>query len=648
MDEFLTQFLIEGRDLVAEAEVALGQLVDDPADRTALDSAFRAFHTLKGSVGLFEMAPIEQLLHAGEDALGTARRDGVALDATVIEALIGCIDETDRSIDQLERTGALGEEAGSRAARWLDRLGADTGAPATPGDGLAGATAVPDWAAMLGTRGRAAIVELGDQTLTAFRYTPDAECFFRGDDPLALAAAVPDLVHLDIVPVDPAVSLETFEPFNCASVIEGLSTAPLEALRQAFRLVPDQIAFAFLAPARADEAEGGVGDTQGGRSVRVDATRLDALASEVGELIVTANALAFAARRVERIDPDLGTTLRAVQADLDRLSGRLHQSVAQLRRVPLGPSLRRLPRLVRELALTVGKPVTLALSGQTTEVDKQIADGLFEPLLHLVRNAVDHGLEDGPTRAAAGKPVEGRLAIAIARSGDEVVITVADDGAGIDPARIRARAVQRGMMEAAEAEALTDVQALRLILAPGFSTAATVTDISGRGVGMDAVQTAIERLHGRIEIESLVGQGSRFTLRVPLDAITTRLLVVRSGSDRYGVPLDQIVETARIGASDIHAIGAGRACVLRDRTVPLFDLSALLGKAPVTDPVARLLVTEAAGEAVAIRVDGFDTRIDALVREGKGLLRVVPGIAGTTLLGDGAVLLVLDLPELVA
>lgn len=646
MDELLSQFLIEGRDLVAEAEAALVRLVEDPADRAALDGAFRAFHTLKGSVGLFELAPIELLLHAGEDALGIARRDGISLDMVVIEALTGCIDETDRAIDQLERTGTLGDDASQRAARWLERLGAEAGAQ-VPADEADGRAPVPSWAVTLGARGRAAMAELGDQSLTAFRYAPDAECFFRGDDPLALVAGVPGLVHLDIIG-GPADGLDSYEPFQCASVLEGLSTAPIEAVRQAFRLVPDQIVLAWLAPLRAEDADVATGEVQGGRSVRVDAARLDDLASEVGELVVTANALAHAARTAERIDTDLGVALRTVQADLDRLSGRLHQSVAQLRRVPLGPSLRRLPRLVRELAAAVGKPVALALSGQATEVDKQIADGLFEPLLHLVRNAIDHGLEDAATRAAAAKPAEGRLAVAIARAGNEVVISVADDGAGIDPARIRARAVERGMMDLQEAEALSDAQALRLILAPGFSTAATITDISGRGVGMDAVQTAVERLHGRIEIESMVGEGSRFALHVPLDAITTRLLVIRSGAERYGVPLDQIVETARIGAAEIHAVGAGRACVLRDRTVPVFDLGALLGRAPATESVARLLVTEAAGEAVAIRVDGFDRRIDALVREGKGLLGVVPGVAGTTLLGDGVVLLVLDLPELVA
>lgn len=649
MDELLTQFLIEGRDLVVEAEVDLGRLATQPSDRAALDGAFRAIHTLKGSVGLFDMAPIERLLHAAEDALAAARRDGSPLEAIVLEALVGSVDETDRAIDQLERDGRLAADTGARVDRWLARLGqaATSDSGGTDGDTRVGETGFPPWATALGARARAASVQLGDQSLTAFRYTPDAECFFRGDDPLAVVAAVPELLHLDLVPVSAVASLNDYEPFACAMILEGLSRAPLDAVRQAFRLVPDQISLVTLGATRDDHADAGASEARGGRSVRVDGERLDTLASEVGELVVTANALAHATRQAERADPTLAAALRAVQTDLDRLSGRLHQSVAQLRRVPLAPSLRRLPRLVRDIAASIGKPVAFALQGQSTEVDKQIADAIFEPLLHLVRNALDHGLEDGPKRAAAGKPVEGQLTIAIARAGDEAVITVADDGAGIDPARIRARAVAREMLTSEEAEALPDAQALRLILAPGFSTAATVTEISGRGVGMDAVQSVVDRLHGRIEISSTVGSGSRFALHIPLDAITTKLLIVRAGSDRYGVPLDQIIETARVAATDIRAVGRGRACVLRERTVPLFDLGDLLGVEVHGGDVARLVVTEAAGEAVALRVDGFDSRIDALVREGKGLLGTLPGVAGTALLGDGAVLLVLDLPELV-
>jgi two-component system chemotaxis sensor kinase CheA len=326
----------------------------------------------------------------------------------------------------------------------------------------------------------------------------------------------------------------------------------------------------------------------------------------------------------------------------------MRRGVLAVRSVSLGPSLRRLPRMVRELGATLGKSVVFEMSGEATEVDKGIADALFEPLLHLVRNAVDHGIEPEGIRRAAGKPPAGTIRLRIRPDGDQVLIELTDDGAGIDAARLRERAVSKGLLDRTAADALEDAQALRLIFAPGFSTASEITAVSGRGVGMDAVRIAVEQLGGRIEIASVVGDGTTVRLRLPLNAIMTRLLVVRVGDDRYGVVLDRISETVSVTAESIVAIGAGRACVLRDRTLPVLSLATMLGGAENPARSAKLLVTDAAGEPVGVMVDGFGERIDGLVRPRAGLLAGVPGIAGTTMLGDGGVLIVLDLAELVA
>ncbi|MET0375369.1 MAG: chemotaxis protein CheW, partial [Rhizorhabdus sp.] len=591
-------------------------------------------------VGLFDMKPAEALLHRAEDQLDSARKNGAPLASDRIETLLACVDAIDRWIDELEQGGETGADAAIVAARLIARL--DGGSPPRE---TAPASAVPDWVEPLSARA-AAVLAGADQSLVAFRYCPDPDCFFRGDDPLALALAVPDLVDLAILPVDGFGPIADWDPFRCQVLIEGLSSAPLDMVRASFRLVPDQLAFAEIAPPRIETEITPTGDAA--RIVRVDGARLDSLADEVSELAVAANRLAHAVRSAERTDPTLAQTLRALQGDIDRITGRLHHGVAAVRRVSLAPRLRRLPRLVREIAQGLGKSVRFTIRGEGTQVDKAIADGLFEPLLHIMRNALDHGLETGAVRQAAGKPAEGSLELQIGRQGEEVVIVVSDDGAGIDPVRVRAAAVARGVIDAEAAAALSDSQALRLILAPGFSTAAKVTDISGRGVGMDAVARAVERLRGRLQIGSRVGEGSHFEIRLPLDAITTRLLVVQAGGERYGIPLDQIVETARIEAEAILSIGGGQACVLRDRTVPIVDLATLLGGAATHDAAARLVVTESGGETVAVRVAAFDVQIDALVREVRGLLAGFPGIAGTALLGDGAVLLVLDLPELAA
>jgi two-component system chemotaxis sensor kinase CheA len=299
------------------------------------------------------------------------------------------------------------------------------------------------------------------------------------------------------------------------------------------------------------------------------------------------------------------------------------------------------------MADTLGKSVSFEMRGERTEVDKGIADQLFEPLLHIVRNALDHGLESAEVRRAAGKPEAGRLSVEVTRDGDHVVVAVSDDGAGIDVEGVKATAVRRGLLTQEAADLLDDGQAMRLIFAAGFSTAAVVTTISGRGVGMDAVQAAADRLGGRVEISSVARKGATISLRLPLNAIMTRLLIVRAGGERYGVPLDRIVETTSLATAGIHAVGMGRACVLRDRTLPVLSLSRLLGKEDMPAPIAKLLVTETVAERVGLVVDGFDERIDGLVRPRSGLLASVPGIAGTTLMGDGGVLLVLDLAELI-
>ncbi|MBO9711447.1 chemotaxis protein CheA [Sphingomonas sp.] len=642
MDELLEQFLIEGRDLAAEAEAALADLAGDSGDQAALDRAFRAFHTLKGSVAIFDMAPAERTLHAAEDRLAAARKGSDALDRVLVETLIACIDQAQRWIDEMEAGGALGTDAPARAEMLLHRLGAGVAAAPAPGNDAG------PWLDALRAR-EAEALAAAEGPLTAFRYAPDPECFFRGDDPLATVAAVPELLRLQILPAGDWPALDDWDPFRCVVTLEGLSGASVGAVRTAFRLVPDQVELATIMPLEdEDRAQPGTIATTADRMLRVDATRVDAIASGVGALFVATNALSHTAARADAVDPALGAAIRASQAEIERVAADLHRTASSIRMVPLAPSLRRLPRMVREIAEGLGKRVGFTLAGQTIEVDKDIADGLFEPLLHLVRNALDHGIEAPEARAAIGKPAEGKLELAISREGEDVVVLLADDGAGIDPRRIRDVAVARGVLAREAADELTDVQAIRLIFAAGFSTAREVTGLSGRGVGMDAVKAAVERLRGRIDVESRPGKGTEFRLRLPLSAITTRLLVVRVGEDRYGVPLDQIVETAGIPADRIVPLGLGEACVLRDRTLPVLDLASLLGASSEAAPVARLIVTEADNAPVAVRVDAFGDRLDALVRERRGLLASVPGVAGTALLGDGGVLLVLNLPELVA
>lgn len=650
MDDLLEQFLIEGRDLVAQAHGDLAALGREPQRRDRLDSLFRAVHTLKGSVALFDMAPAERLLHRAETRLDQTRRGDAPLIARDFEGLIAVIDQIDRWIDDIERHGRLPDAAESRGAEILAAL--DHEEPQAPATHDAGG--LPDWAEAALAR---APLDVRHPARTAFRYSPDPECFFRGEDPLALARSVPGLLALNLLPTEKTPALEDVEPFRCVLHIEGLSSTGIDAVRTAFRMVPDQIALAALEAdgegehregrTEADGTQPETAETNG--AMRVSSAKLDALAAEVGQLAAALNALEAATERAGAFDRDFSAELRRVHGALSRSLGTLSATVSEVRRVPIEPVVRRLPRLARELAASLGKDLRFELAGEGLEVDKQVADAIFEPLLHLLRNAIDHGIEAPEVRVQSGKSASGAVGLGFSRSGDHLSIVLSDDGRGMDPDVIRRAAVAKGLLEGAEAAGLTDRQALRLVFAPGFSTSQAVTEVSGRGVGMDAVQRAIERLQGTIEIESTVGQGTRIGIRLPLNAILTRLVTVCAGGDRYGLRMDQIDETLRLDPATIEEVGHGRACTIRDRTVPVVSLAALLGHASdVGEESGRLVVTGATGQRVALSVDTVGERIDAAVRERSGLLASIPAIGGTAIDADGGVLLVLDLPELLA
>ncbi|TZG28714.1 chemotaxis protein CheA [Sphingomonas montanisoli] len=646
MDELLSQFLIEGRDLVAEAQEALVALSRDPASLAAIDSLFRATHTLKGSVALFDMAPAERLLHAAEARLADVRKGKVPLDPATRDGLVAIIDQTDRWIDAMETRGAIDSDAEAATHRLVALLDSTV----TPKGGItdAGENAEPDWLTTLRGRSDFADVDMASAR-TAFRYTPDPDCFFRGEDPLAIVSGVPALLALAILPADGAwPALADCEPFRCISILEGVAAADADQVRAAFRLVPDQIRIAALAgEATAVPTDQGI-RAEPTTSLRIDAARLDKLADQSGELGVAIRALGPLIEKLRASDPLLAAAFTAVEDEIGRTAGAIQRSIAGVRLVSLEPVLRRLPRLAREAAASIGKTIRFSLDGDTVQVDKQIADQLFEPLLHLVRNAIDHGIEPADVRAAQAKPNEGRIALSVVQDGDSVVLTLTDDGRGIDPHAIRTAAVSKGLIDADRAESLGDADALRLIFLPGFSTVATATNLSGRGVGMDAVRTSVERLAGAVAIDSVVGEGTTITLRLPASAIVTPLLIVEVGDQTMGLRLDHILETTRIEASAIQRIGPGHACVLRDQTVPVLDLAVLLGLGETQDAKARLVITDAGAGRTALRVAGFGERFDAVIREAGGLLNAVPSIAGTTMLADGSVLLVLDLPEILA
>jgi two-component system, chemotaxis family, sensor kinase CheA len=326
----------------------------------------------------------------------------------------------------------------------------------------------------------------------------------------------------------------------------------------------------------------------------------------------------------------------------------MHRGIMNVRMLPLRDIFRRFPRAVREIAGRLGKGIDFTVEGEGVEADKSVVEGLFEPLLHVIRNAVDHGAEPEIERLKAGKDARARVTLRARRDGDQVIIEVEDDGRGIDPARIRQVARERKLLPGHQIDGMSDAETLDLIFAPGFSTASEVTDLSGRGVGMDVVRTAIEKMGGRVGVESAQGRGTTIRLSLPLTVVMTKVMTVRVGGELYGIPMDGIVETAFVPFERIVPVRDAQAFVLRDRTLPLVHLADLLGiRNAKTEAGAKVLVMPIGKDLVGIAVDGFAERMDVLMRPMSGLLAGMPGVMGTTLLGDGSVLMILDIPELI-
>ncbi len=401
---------------------------------------------------------------------------------------------------------------------------------------------------------------------------------------------------------------------------------------------PAPAALADPAPAEAPQSEESVELT-----LRVDVRALDTLMTLVGELITARNALLA---HVERLgDQPLDETAAAI----GRLTGQLRDAVTTTRLVPVNRLFARFTGVIRALAREQGKGVRLISQGGDTPLDRAISEGLYDPLIHLLRNAIDHGLETPAQRVAAGKPAEGVVRLEAQRRGDTVELTVADDGRGMDPARLRAIAVERGLITPPQAAALSDEAALRLIFTPGFSTAPTVTDISGRGVGMDVVLRNVRRLRGTIDVRAIPGQGATFIVRVPLILSLQQVLLVRAAGHTYALPLRAVRETLRFQPEEAPRVQHGQVIFLRDVALPVCSLAHWLGyntPARPTSLAQSAVVARLANGPRLLIVDALEGTRQVVVKPLSPYLGAVRGVDGAAILPDGTVTLILDLEEL--
>lgn len=387
------------------------------------------------------------------------------------------------------------------------------------------------------------------------------------------------------------------------------------------------------------------------RSVKVDQEKIDRLMNLIGEMIVAKNSLPFLAKRAEEQYGlrDLGREIKEQYAVVNRIAEEMQDSIMQIRMMPFSFITMRFPRLVRDISRRLGKDVQLVVEGEETEADKNIIESLAEPLIHIVRNSLDHGIEMPDVRRENGKSGSGTLTIRASQEADRVLIEILDDGKGIDPEIIKQKALEKGMIDEAAVARLSDREAVNLVLLPGFSTADEVSDLSGRGVGMDAVRSAVEKVNGAMSLDSEAGKGTHIRISLPMSIAVTRVMIVESDGQLMGVPMDQVLETVRVHKDSIYAVKHVKTTVLRDRIVPLKSLNQLLvlpSEPQINEEEEyAVLIARVGNDVIGLLVDDFRGSVDIIQKPMTGVMSALNAYSGAALIGDGSVLMVLNLKE---
>ncbi|GGL11048.1 chemotaxis protein CheA [Caulobacter rhizosphaerae] len=633
-------FRQEAQDLLEEIEQGLLDLAHRPGDRDLVDAVFRGLHTLKGSGAMFGFDALAAFTHHCETAFDRVRKGEVAATPELVGAVLAAQDHMRALAEGRPASEADGDLLLADLHRVVEAAGRPASAEIVSEPGLNRwrvRFSLPADALLNGTRPLPLLDELrelGDCTVVAITdATPDfdvlvpTECHLAWDVTLVTKHGrdaiedvfifVIDDMTLDIQDMNAAAA----EPETVADVAE-VPGAPQAVATQAE--VPNE--------AR--------GTKVGGDTVRVPAERLDEMMDRVGELVIAQSRL----KQLAASSSDIA--LRAVAEEIERLASEMRDTMMVVRMVPIAQLFGRFRRLIHDLARDTGKAIELSTEGEATELDKTVIERLADPLIHLIRNAADHGLETPEQRLAAGKPESGQVVLAARQSGAEVVITITDDGRGVDRARVRAKAEENGLIQ--PGQVLSDNELLQLIFAPGFSTAAAITNLSGRGVGMDVVKRTIEGLRGSIDLTSTPGQGSVVSLRIPLTLAIIDGLLVRVGTGRYVIPLASVEECVELSVEqDVRSTGRN-LITLRDQLVPFIRLRQMFATGLEPDPHQKIVVVSTGQDRVGLVVDQILGDHQTVIKALSAFHAEVGAFSGATILGDGGVALILDIAHLVA
>jgi two-component system chemotaxis sensor kinase CheA len=627
--EFVQYFRDETEELLQSIDSSLLRLeafVDtETIDLEIVNDLFRALHTVKGSAGMLDFKDVAEVAHKLENLFDLLRKDKMPLSAACIQILF----EGRDFLTGLVHAACESTEVPAGIPQFISRLDVFASLYEAPGGVKRGAPTADELEAIASVD--TAEADAFEAEIAALLAAANAPKGTAAAASAAAASATP--VAATAVPAAAAA------PAPVAAAPAPVGAAPTAVAAAPVKTAPP------AAPAAAAKNQ----------TIRVDIERLDMLLNLVGELVINRTRISDIATTLARNinDPSLGADVSSLAKDLAessallaRTTNEIQESIMKVRMVPIGGVFDRFPRMVRDLAKQRKKEVTLEVNGGDTDLDKTIVDEIGEPIMHLVRNCVDHGIEEPDVRAAAGKPRNGTLQLNAYHEGNQVIVEIVDDGGGIALDKVRARGIKQGLIS--EADRPTDREIMELIFAPGFSTAETITDISGRGVGMEIVKKNISKLNGVFEVDSALGRGTKFTIKLPLTLAIIQALLVRVADELYSIPLDTVIESQRISSRDVRTVHGSEVITLRGQVVPLIRVGEFFALRSSRDSEkVMIVIVGLQGRQVGLVVDSFQGEQEIVIKPLSDVIGTIAGISGATILGNGSISLILDVHSLV-
>lgn len=675
-EEILQDFLIEAGEILEQLSEQLVQLENEPDNRDLLNAIFRGFHTVKGGAGFLSLTELVNISHAAENVFDILRTGQRSVTSELMDVILQALDTINAQFAQVQAREEA-EPASAELIATLEALSQPARDDETPVQPPAKSAATEPSTKLEGEGGVDEITEdefeaLLDQLHGTKKAAPAKSVEdekkesddFTDDEFEALLDEIHGEGKIKSTPAQPAtapepakdskasdeISDDEFESLlddlhgkgNFSGAKESSKSEPTAS--QSVTQQPKETASpAALSEKKAAPAKQAAASAE--TTVRVDTKRLDDIMNMVGELVLVRNRLISLDSKQNQDDEELSKTI----ANLDVVTGDLQGAVMKTRMQPIKKVFGRFPRVVRDLARTLKKEINLELEGEETDLDKNLVEALADPLVHLVRNAVDHGIEMPAEREKAGKPRVGQVKLSASQEGDHILLSISDDGAGMDAQKLRGLAVKKGLLDEDSAARLSDEDAYNLIFAAGFSTKQEISDVSGRGVGMDVVKTKINQLNGLIKIDSELGRGTILQIKLPLTLAILPTLMVLVAKQTFALPLAQVSEIITLDQELINTVDGQRTMIVREKAIPLFYLEHWLKrgadrKARVT--TGHVVVVQLGTQQVGFVVDGLIGQEEVVIKPLDNLLQGTPGMAGATITSDGGIALILDIPNL--